>query len=1391
MANRLEPMNASQHHSKVKVAIELGARTYVAGQEVAGKISVETRADAALGISVIQVELIAVQELSSRDHHATSTFLHSRRMFQGPGLPPSNAVEALPRPGDPVQMPQGYWPARRGTTTFFFRFPVPLSAPSSINFGNGLAKVTYRLKATVGVFWKGEKRFVTDLKDAELVECALPPAAPEGTVVVGDGGKIWMQGLIVGGVGIAGHPSCVELSVKNHTSKKASVIPTRPVHLNRGSRASGLTLSLIRKLHLPATALPGGKGATFQLSDTLLTVPFRGPEYTVLPGGEGVANLVFDIPRWARGVRGGLRQSVEGEVLPADGAISELSSGKLTDALFEDLVLDLPINIMHPAAVPEPPPPPEPFPGQFPPLEAPRPPFMGGDLHSGQSSPTLYNPGYPSPGGHVYAALPPTSPVYAPQPIMSPQPQWAPSGQPYYYPPPLEVWAAPARPLSAGGSYPMPPMPPAPIQHMANVAPASHSHAQSAVPPPPSGLPTSGSGRPLPVPMSPPRQAPSGLPASSSQRPVPAWVMGAAPESASAVQPSPAAAVGSEEGKGERASRIAQKLHESRRDRSASPTSRRFVHSRASQPLAIALPAQQVQIEPPLLSPRPMLSPKASYANIPGSAQGTQGTVKLSDVRQLERMAEDEAKQEELAKVGTGPGAASGAGSAAGEGTGAGAGDSIGLTGMVVAGPGGFPVLDSPPKAVDKTLPGPPVPSGKAPPSAANVPRATDIFGVGLGAPSPHVSDDLARAAGATLTIPKRSSGFVKPAGGLEALEKRLLADVGTTKVQARVAEAETESIVRKLGVHAEEEGEYSVEELLKLSGGLDGALDRRRLSRDVPPLPEKPQEKPSERMQREAAELTAVRPHGSDAPIMPSGLPPMTASQQRKMREQEDPARKHEERKREEEAAKLRRAAKGRIANWLGGVSPEPVPEPVLEEQEPTVRAHRRTSAEVDRTRRISQPPPPEVKELRNVGKSNSDATLKPSDDAHRTRRTSLPPPPTTPERSAPEERLTPAKSSDDVNRTRRISLPPPAKQEPVVEVFKNVSPAAAAPKPRPSSMVHSRSQPIIPRAPSPKGEVRNPLKALESPPAVSPVAAKADNNALGLPQPKLYDVRSARGGRGGKVTAVAAIWAAAVSKEPTSPPLKSPTSPLMKPKKFDFPPPRADVPTPGPVPKPNIAVSKPKAPTPALALPRSTTSPALSSGPTSPRLALSPTPRAMPPPVLPKPTLPAVAPKPAPPAIVPKPVPPPIAPKPASLSSDRLPTSPQFRKPLSTAASSRPAKLSPTPAAPARMIKSTSVPAAISASVAKPTLSSTASLARPMTSIAAARMPTSPRVAPATTISELPEVKKPSAAAALRNLQQQDKDGVSAAPAAAKPELQFGKARLKELIQKYQDGR
>lgn len=80
----------------------------------------------------------------------------------------------------------------------------------------------YEVRASAGVFWKGEKRLVINTRELDVVESFdvdFSRLEPEG-VVVGEYGKIWVQGSVVGGVVVAGESACVELQVKNHSNKK-------------------------------------------------------------------------------------------------------------------------------------------------------------------------------------------------------------------------------------------------------------------------------------------------------------------------------------------------------------------------------------------------------------------------------------------------------------------------------------------------------------------------------------------------------------------------------------------------------------------------------------------------------------------------------------------------------------------------------------------------------------------------------------------------------------------------------------------------------------------------------------------------------------------------------------------------------------------------------------------------------------------------------------------------------------------------------------------------------------------------------------------------------------------------------------------------------------------
>jgi hypothetical protein len=63
-------MNASPHHSKVKITISQADNSiFVAGTHVTGKMEMECRADQGLGIGVMMVELFATQGMRFNHLH--------------------------------------------------------------------------------------------------------------------------------------------------------------------------------------------------------------------------------------------------------------------------------------------------------------------------------------------------------------------------------------------------------------------------------------------------------------------------------------------------------------------------------------------------------------------------------------------------------------------------------------------------------------------------------------------------------------------------------------------------------------------------------------------------------------------------------------------------------------------------------------------------------------------------------------------------------------------------------------------------------------------------------------------------------------------------------------------------------------------------------------------------------------------------------------------------------------------------------------------------------------------------------------------------------------------------------------------------------------------------
>ena len=298
-------------------------------------------------------------ELTSRDPSATITFLHITRRFQGPFLPPSNAVYAsLDELTE--SLPLHHHPARKGVTTFSFRLPLPSSSPSSISLGKEVARLQYRVVASVDVYWKGERNLVTDTRNLDVIEAYDEFTVESGRhLAIGENGKLWAQGVVINRVLVQGQPACVELFVKNYTAVKVSAF-VRRVSLDslHGLQSTSLSLSLTRNLQLSSSSTTESRQLPrdLEISDVLLTVPFKGPEYVVHPDTEGVANLVFDVPEDAKSVHGGIR----------DGGDECDHTSRYHDSLFSvncfirikigmssgarDLEVCLPVSLVHASA---------------------------------------------------------------------------------------------------------------------------------------------------------------------------------------------------------------------------------------------------------------------------------------------------------------------------------------------------------------------------------------------------------------------------------------------------------------------------------------------------------------------------------------------------------------------------------------------------------------------------------------------------------------------------------------------------------------------------------------------------------------------------------------------------------------------------------------------------------------------------------------------------------------------------------------------------------------------------------------------------------------------------------------------------------------------------------
>ncbi|KAF7307787.1 Arrestin-N domain-containing protein [Mycena kentingensis (nom. inval.)] len=1001
MAARPEPMNATTHHAKVKVSIALAKPVYVAGAPITGKMEMECRADKGLGIGVMMVELYAIQaflfsiELTSRDHSAKSTFIHSRRLFQGPGLPPSNAVQPHPIPGE-APLPPSYHQARRGTSTFVFKFPLPPTSPSSINFGGDLARVRYELRASVGVAWKGENRLVVDKLDVPVVECLNEedPERPEPEgVVVGENGKLWAQAKVVGGVVVAGESGCIELQVKNHSSKKNT----------------GLVVTLTRSLVL--SGVPSTEKAPLQISDTLATVPFRGQEYQIPPGAEGVASLVFDVPKHARGIRGGLLHGDETakpvhsifEVRCVVGIRITMGFGS------KDIELDLPVQIVHPLALPELPPLPPPQPEYATPY--PQPPYA--DPRTG----TPYG-GYP--------ALPMSPPM--PTAYIDPQQS--------------QVWLPPvSHTPQPYGQYYAPPIPGPPQYYF---------------PPPP----TQPVYQPLPLNLARPLSA-------DGQRPGSLAVPGQAP----AEDPAQG-----EEGKGELAARVSKHLRQTTRNRSVSPVSHRYPVPAANVPKTVrGLPATMegggLSVSP-ILSPRPLLSPKTSFA------ESGALTPKSERVEELERMADEVAKKTtnlsgDLPKSSLEPS-------------------------LVVpetkekkrrsksreSSKSKGSKREKKKKEKESAVVVPPEEADSPPPPRTridtyfNVTSSPPAAEIGLATPrldqytTPKTPTIQAQSKRQTsLAVPSNSDS------GLDALERRLLAEVGTRKMPA-APKPDVRSVLATtspvdIPVKRNSSADESAISSLTLAGERERDMARERET-----------EKEEDERDRDSDERTQGAKKSS------SGRTERAEGGERRSR------------KKEKDGAGKKAKAHGRVAAWLGGIDADVPPDvdPVPPSPDRLWGDDEEPVAPADQNAAVKKTPP-------TSPNKDSEASPNPRSSGFVPVKTF---------KRDPFQRVIGASPSDEARRiadlwgaqTVKAKLPPQS-----VHTDRKVSPPSSRPAPD--------------KLPAVMGNAALPEK--------SPGLAPLD------PEVK-YDIRSARGGRGGKVTAITSLWASGAMAEKSAGPAPAP---------------------------------------------------------------------------------------------------------------------------------------------------------------------------------------------------------------------------------------------------------
>ncbi|KAF9276431.1 hypothetical protein BGZ68_010015 [Mortierella alpina] len=317
--------------SKLKIRIYFDSTIFQAGGNLFGRMEITSSSSQSLKLGEIAVELAAYEEITSKEFTATQSFLSSRLNFQGPSIPPSNAVHGPVDEG-------GFWRAKKGKTTFPFAFQLPLDCPSSLVFGQ-TASLRYVVTGLVQVFYHGKDETILKSKEAFVVEAwdgynpdyRLPVQASNSTKLFwGGNGSLVLEAMLSERLHSAGGNLAVEVKVKNNTSRKVQ----------------GIKVGVSRRLEMVSdkdkvAKNPGLKIDTVSVSEVIGTQEFKSSSYLFDTGEERTMTVNMVVPGNARTIRGTALFEVTCFVVVS----------MLLGAFSGELSVEIPVKICHPASL--------------------------------------------------------------------------------------------------------------------------------------------------------------------------------------------------------------------------------------------------------------------------------------------------------------------------------------------------------------------------------------------------------------------------------------------------------------------------------------------------------------------------------------------------------------------------------------------------------------------------------------------------------------------------------------------------------------------------------------------------------------------------------------------------------------------------------------------------------------------------------------------------------------------------------------------------------------------------------------------------------------------------------------------------------------------------------